>query len=86
MVPRSRAFNKSNVNFYQTAYQSARVMMVDSTGRVSAQCMLSCGVLFTIVDVIKISMGVVQVIDNQGTAQAITVLVLEMTVVPVCSL
>ena len=68
MVPRLRAFNKSNVNLYQTAYQSARVMTVDSTGRVSAQCVLSPDVVLTIVDVIKASLGIVRIIDNEGTA------------------
>lgn len=37
----------------------------------------------TIVHVIKAAMGICWIIDNQGTTQAIAILVLEMTVVPV---
>ncbi len=36
----------------------------------------------TIIDVIVLEMRILRVIDNQSTAQAITVLVLEMAVVP----
>jgi hypothetical protein len=40
-------------------------------------------VSLTIVHVIKAAMGIRWIIDNQGTTQAIAILVLEMTVVPV---
>ncbi len=39
--------------------------------------------MLTIIDVILLQMGIFWVIDNQSTAQAITILVLEMAVVPV---
>jgi hypothetical protein len=44
---------------------------------------LSFDLTLTIIDVIKLEMGIVRVIDNQSTAQAITILILEMAVVPV---
>jgi hypothetical protein len=37
----------------------------------------------TIVDVIELVMGIIWVIDDQSTTQAIAILVLEVTVVPV---
>jgi hypothetical protein len=37
----------------------------------------------TIIDVITPEMGIFRVIDNQSPAQAITILILEMAVVPV---
>jgi hypothetical protein len=37
----------------------------------------------TIIDVIELVMGIIWVIDDQGTTQAIAVLILEVTVVPV---
>ncbi len=45
--------------------------------------MLSVGLTLTVIDVIKLEMGIFRVIDNQSTAQAIAILVLEMAVVPV---
>ena len=45
--------------------------------------MASVDLTLTIIDVIKLKMGIFRVIDNQSTAQAITILILEMTVVPV---
>jgi hypothetical protein len=44
---------------------------------------LSVDLTLTIIDVITLVMGIFRVIDNQSTAQAITILILEMAVVPV---
>jgi hypothetical protein len=45
--------------------------------------MLSVDLTLTIIDVILLEMGILRVIDNQSTAQAITILILEVAVVPV---
>lgn len=45
--------------------------------------MLSVDLTLTVIDVITPEMGIFRVIDNQSTAQAITILILEMAVVPV---
>jgi hypothetical protein len=61
-------------------------MTVVSVRSLSVQYVLSVDLTLTIIDVIKLEMGIFRVIDNQGTAQAITILILEMAVVPVCPL
>jgi hypothetical protein len=43
----------------------------------------SVDLALTIIDVIKLEMGIFRVIDDQSSAQAITILILEMAVVPV---
>jgi hypothetical protein len=43
----------------------------------------SVDLTLTIIDVIKLEMGIFRVIDNQSSAQTITILILEMAVVPV---
>lgn len=45
--------------------------------------MLSVDLTLTIIDVILVEMGIFRVVDNQSTAQTITILILEMAVVPV---
>ena len=45
--------------------------------------MFSVDLTLTIIDVITSEMGIFRVIDNQSSAQAITILILEMAVVPV---
>jgi hypothetical protein len=40
----------------------------------------------TVVDVIKTTMGVIWIVYNQGSTQAITILGLEMAMVPECPL
>ena len=44
--------------------------------------MLSVDLMLTIIDVITPEMGIFRVIDNQNSTQAITILILEMAVVP----
>lgn len=45
--------------------------------------MLPADPILTVIDIIKLEMRIVRVIDNQNTTQAIAILVLEMAMVPV---
>jgi hypothetical protein len=53
---------------------------------VSQEARLTLGGDLTVVEVIQTGVGVIRVIDDECTTQAITILGPEMAVVPVCAL
>ena len=57
-------------------------MTVLSAGSMLVPYLLPANLTLTIIDVVMLVMRIIRVIDNQSTAQAITILVLEMAVVP----
>ena len=57
-------------------------MTVLSAGSLLVPYLLPANLTLTIIDVVMLVMRIIRVIDNQSTAQAITILVLEMAVVP----
>lgn len=61
--------------FAIAANQSARVMTVDSVGKGLSHLVLLRCVSLTIIYVVQAGMGIVWVINNQGTAEAVTILV-----------
>jgi len=57
-------------------------MTVLSAGSLLVPSVLPANLTLTIIDVVMLVMRIIRVIDNQSAAQAITILVLEMAVVP----
>lgn len=57
-------------------------MTVLSAGSLLVPYLLPANLTLTIINVVMLVMRIIRVIDNQSTAQAITILVLEMAVVP----
>jgi hypothetical protein len=55
-------------------------------GKFSEEGRFSLEAYPTIVNVVQVLLGIIWIIDNEGSAQAITILVPEVTVVPVCPL
>jgi hypothetical protein len=55
-------------------------------GKISAEGTFPLEAYPTIVNIVQMLLGIIWIVDNQGSAQAITILVPEVTVVPVCPL
>jgi hypothetical protein len=54
--------------------------------KISVRGIISLATHPTIVNVIQVLLGIIWIIDDQGSTQAVTVLVPEVAVIPVCSL
>jgi hypothetical protein len=61
------------------------VITVSSEGELSP-LLFPPDVFLTIVNVVQVLMGIIWIVDDQSTTQPITILVLEVAVIPVCAL